>query len=105
MNAAGTHDRLRRAIAALISGALVLASGAAAADEGTPSVQVLAHADLPEMEQSWISAHLDRVRLHKKSGFAYTTRVARADGDLELSVHGPAMGSVKRLGVAFEVRF
>ncbi len=95
---------MRSALAALISGALLVAGNAATADEG-PAAHALAQADLPAAGATWLSAHLDRVHLHKKSGLAYTTRVARADRDLELSLHGPAMGSIKRLGVAFEVRF
>lgn len=105
MNARAAR-RIRRAIAAMASSTVLLGGVAASADDGTSApVQVLAHADLPGVEPGWLATHFDRVRLHKKSGLAYTARVDRTDRDLELSLHGPAMGSVKRLGVAFEVRF
>jgi hypothetical protein len=44
------------------------------------------------------------VRIHKKTGLSYTTRVKPGGRDLELSFRGPGMGR-KRLGLSLEVRF
>ena len=91
---------------------LLTAGGAAGEDEATPppeesrrrSVQILAHIEQPEAEQSWLSHHLDRIHFHRKAGLSYTRPLSLAEHDLELSLRGPALDR-KRVGVSFEVRF
>ena len=91
---------------------LLTAGGAAGQDEATPppqesrrrSVEILAHIEQPEGEQSWLSHHLDRIHFHRKAGLAYTQPLSLADHDLELSLRGPALGP-RRLGLSFEIRF
>ena len=91
---------------------LVTAGGAAGEDEAMPSperphlrsVEILAHIEQPEAQQSWLSHHLDRIHLHSKAGLAYTRPLSLADHRLELSLRGPALDS-KSLGFSFEIRF
>jgi hypothetical protein len=91
---------------------LLTAGGAAAEDEATPSpeqsrrrsVEILAHIDQPEAEESWLSHHLARIHLHGKTGLEYTRPLSLAERDLELSLRGPALGR-KSLGLSFEIRF
>ena len=91
---------------------LLTAGGAAGEEEATPSpeqplrrsVEILAHIERPEAQQSWLSHHLDRIHVHRKSGIAYTRPLSLADHDFELSLRGPALNK-KTLGLAFEIRF
>jgi hypothetical protein len=91
---------------------LLTAGAAAGQDKATPqpeesrrrSVEILAHIEQPEGEQSWLSHHLERIHFHRKAGLAYTQPISLAEHDLELSLRGPALGR-KRLGLSFEVRF
>jgi hypothetical protein len=101
---------------ATLTGALLIGGGAerAGAEPGDrergrdtahrPRVEVLLDVDGPSRERGWLDFHLERVRLHKKRGLAYTRRVERSGTDLELSVVGPALER-RRVGVAFEIRF
>lgn len=93
--------------------AMLLTAGAAAGqDKATPppeeshrrSVEILAHIEQPEGEQSWLSHHLERIHFHRKAGLAYTQPISLAEHDFELSLRGPAIGR-RRLGLSFEVRF
>ena len=91
---------------------LLTAGGAAGEEETTPSaekprrrsVEILAHIEQPEAQQSWLSHHLDRVHLHEQAGFAYTRPLSLADHDLEISLRGPALDK-RSLGLSFEIRF
>jgi hypothetical protein len=91
---------------------LLTAGGAAGEEEETTSlepprrrsVEILAHIEKPEREESWLSHHLNRIHFHKKSGLAYTQPLSLADHDLELSLRGPALDK-KTLGLSFEIRF
>jgi len=91
---------------------LLTAGGAAGREETTPSpeqplrrsVEILAHIEQPEAQQSWLSHHLDRIHFHRKSGLAYTQPLSLADHDLEFSLRGPALNK-KTLGLSFEIRF
>jgi hypothetical protein len=91
---------------------LLTAGGAAGEEEATPSseqplrrsVEILAHIEQPEAQQSWLSHHLDRIHFHRKSGIAYTRPLSLARHDLELSLRGPAINK-KSLGLSFEIRF
>ncbi len=51
---------------------------------------------------SWLSGQRARVHLKKKRGFAYTRTDKRG---LEWSVHGPAVGRKKAVGIGIELRF
>lgn len=91
------------------TGVLILAAASAQADPEAPPAPAPSHYDLPavgapDSQRSWLRTHLSRVRIHKKTGLAYTTRLQRDGSDLELSVRGPGMGR-KRLGLSLEVRF
>jgi hypothetical protein len=99
----------------LATGALIFSAAAAQADPeaaASPSASPAPAAsqfDLPPVgaaraEAGWLRTHLSRVRVHKKTGLAYTTRLERDGSDLELSFRGPGMGR-KRLGLSLEVRF
>ena len=91
---------------------MLTAGGAAGEEKATPSsepplrrsVEILAHIEQPEAQQSWLSHHLDRIQFHKKSGLAYTQPLSLADHDLEFSLRGPALNK-KTLGLSFEIRF
>ena len=91
---------------------LLTAGGAAGEEEAMPSpeqsrlrsVEILAHIEQPEAEESWLSHHLNRVHVHHKAGLAYTRSLSLAEHDLELSLRGPALDS-KSLGFSFEIRF
>ena len=63
--------------------------------------------DQPEgADRSWLSHHLDRLHIHKKSGLEYRRPFSVGERDLELRVRGPALKMRrKRLGMSFEVRF
>jgi hypothetical protein len=91
---------------------LLTAGGAAGEEEETPSleqsrlrsVEILAHIEKPDREQSWLSHHLSRIHFHKKAGLAYTQPLSLADHDLELSLRGPALNK-KTLGLTLEIRY
>ncbi len=91
---------------------LLIAGGAAGEEEVVPSpkqsllrsVEILAHIEQPEAQKSWLSHHLDRIHVHRKSGIAYTRPLSLARHDLELSLRGPALNE-KSLGLSFEIRF
>ncbi len=93
--------------------ALLLTAGGAAGEEETTSspeqplrrsVEILAHIERPEPQESWLSHHLDRIHFHRKAGLAYTRPLSLADHDLEFSLRGPALNK-KTLGLSFEIRF
>jgi len=93
--------------------ALLLTSGGAAGDEEeTPSpesprrrsVEILAHVEKPEGNESWLSHHLDRIHFNKKTGLAYTRPLSLAHHDLQVSVRGPALDR-KTVGLSLEIRF
>ena len=93
---------------------LLTAGGAAGKEEATSSpeqsirrsVEILAHIEQPEAQESWLSHHLDRVHLHGKAGLAYTQPLSLAGRDLEISLQGPALdGKSLGLGLSFEIRF
>ena len=91
------------------TGILIFAAASAAADPEAVPFPAPTHFQLPAVgaapsERSWLRTHLSRVRIHKKAGLAYTTRVKRGDRDLELNFRGPGMGK-KRLGLSVELRF
>jgi len=91
------------------TGVLIFAAANAEADPEAAPSQAPANYELPAigaapLERSWLRTHLSRVRIHKTTGLAYTTRLKREGSDLELSVRGPGMGR-KRLGLSLEVRF
>jgi len=91
---------------------LLTAGGAAAEEEETTSleqplrrsIEILAHTEQPEAQQSWLSHHLDRIHFHRKTGLAYTQSLNLAEHDLEFSLRGPALDK-KALGLSFEIRF
>lgn len=93
-------------------GILLLAASAAQAGPATqrtafedPRQAPVANAlATPSAESSWFRTHLHRIRVHKKTGFAYTKNFDAIDHDFSLSVRGPAMGR-KRYGLSFELRF
>lgn len=105
---------MRRAPAIVFSVlALLLTAGGAAGEEETTSspeqslrrsVEILAHIEQPEAQESWLSHHLDRIHFHRKAGLAYTRPLRLADRDLELSLSGPALNR-KSLGLSLEIRF
>jgi len=66
---------------------------------------VLAHVDRERVDSSWLTGHLNRMRLHERRGFAYTQAFDKGEKGLELNVHGPAVGSKKALGLGIELRF
>ena len=68
------------------------------------SVEILAAIEQPEGDKSWLSHHLDRIHVNRKTGLAYTQPLNLADHDIELSLRGPALDR-KRLGLSFEIRF
>ena len=91
------------------TGALIFAAAAAEADPEAVPPRAANHFDLPAVgapppDRGWLRTHLSRIRIHKKTGLAYTTRLKRDGSDLELKVRGPGMGR-KRLGLSVEVRF
>ena len=93
--------------------ALLLTAGGAAGEEEEAtsleqprrrSVEILAHIEKPEGEQGWLSHHLDRIHLNRKTGLAYTQSLRLAEHDLEFNLRGPALNK-KALGLSFEIRF
>ncbi|MGI9591800.1 MAG: hypothetical protein ACR2P8_10565 [Myxococcota bacterium] len=66
---------------------------------------LLAHEERRASDPSWLSTHLDRVSVHKKSGLAYTRAIDHGDRGLVWSVRGPAVGGKKTVGLGFELRF
>ena len=93
--------------------ALLLTAGGAAGEEETTSspeqplrrsVEILAHIEQPEAQQSWLSHHLDRIHIDRKMGLTYTRPLSLAEHDFELSLRGPALNK-KTLGLSFEIRF
>jgi hypothetical protein len=70
------------------------------------SAEILAHMDQPEGDRSWLSHHLDRVHLHKRSGLEYRRPLNIGQREIELRVRAPGLKlKRKRLGMSFEVRF
>ena len=91
------------------TGVLIFAAAGAEADPEAARSPAPASFALPSVgaapsERSWLRRHLSHVRIHKKTGLSYTTRVKSGGRDLELSFRGPGMGR-KRLGLSLEVRF
>jgi hypothetical protein len=68
------------------------------------SAEILAHTEQPEAQSSWLSHHLERIHLHRRTGLAYTRPLRLAERDLEFSLRGPALGP-KRVGLSFEISF
>ena len=66
---------------------------------------VLAQVEPHRADASWLDAHLDHVRLNKRSGFAYTRAIDHGDRGLLWSVQGPRVGSKRAVGLGFELRF
>lgn len=99
----------RNRVLFVATGVLIFSAASAEADpEAAPSSSP-ASFSLPAVgagpsQRSWLRTHLSRVRIHKKTGLAYTTSLERDGSDLELSFRGPGMGK-KRLGLSVELRF
>lgn len=86
---------------------------AARAEEGSKeaeptharTAQILEELDRPEPGKGWLSVHLDRIRVNKKYGLAYTRRMEGGEKGMEFTLRGPALGRKKRVGLSFEIRF
>ena len=90
------------------SGAALAEGDGARAEHRTVrhSAEILAHMDQPDGDRSWLSHHLDRVHLHRKSGLEYRRPLTIGERAIELRVRAPGLKlKRKRLGMSFEVRF
>jgi len=58
--------------------------------------------DEVEEKWRWLSPN---VRLHKKSGLAYTRHLKLADRNLVFGVQGPVLRKQEALGLTFKIRF
>jgi hypothetical protein len=104
-----------RRVPTIVFSALALlwtAGGAAAEDDATPSpeqsrrrsAEILAHIQQSEVKESWLSYHLDRIRIDGDAGLEYRRPLNLSQRDLELRVRGPALDR-KTAGLTFEIRF
>lgn len=67
--------------------------------------EILARVDRPEGDRSWLSTHLSRIRIHKRTGFAYVHSIDYGERGMQFKVLGPVMRKKKNLGLTFELRF
>jgi hypothetical protein len=95
----------------ILLGAILLLAAPAGADDAASELRhrkgadLIAHMDRDPLAAGWLASQLDRVRVHKRRGFAYTAAFGEGEDGIELSVQGPVVGKKKAVGLGFEVRF
>ena len=107
-----TRRILNRWMSGITASAALVIQTAFPAFADPPSAEQATQGRLPEILRPRVN-HLDEdgswfnssFHIQKKSGFAYTHRLAASDRPFVFRIQGPVMRKQKALGITFKIRF